>query len=245
LARRLWLDGVEEVQPLTVVFKLSRTSAVDAVVILAMSLTATVFLLLWDLRPPVVYASILLCVAIVSACLVWRLLDYVFWMGLPMIAAAASRVTARRSPPPSCCRQRPWRSQPIRQTEPSRRAPHADSPTPRPIPASRPVRSMSSARCPGGSFSPNRIWGPTFSPTRRTPRWLPRITGCGGPSSWPTPLSTHRRRSPKARSEAWGWAMSSTARAFRCPFAPEAWVNGFARGFRRRGCSGFPRPERR
>jgi hypothetical protein len=96
LARRLWLDGVEEVQPLTVVFKLSRTSAVDAVVILAMSLTATVFLLLWDLRPPVVYASILLCVAIVSACLVWRLLDYVFWMGLPMIAAAASRVTARR-----------------------------------------------------------------------------------------------------------------------------------------------------
>jgi hypothetical protein len=99
VARRVWLDTVEEVQPLAVMLRLDRTTAIHAIVVLVMSLAAITLLMLEPPRrprPAVICAGVLLGVAALSSVFVWRVFDYVFWLGLPVIAAAGSRIAARR-----------------------------------------------------------------------------------------------------------------------------------------------------
>jgi hypothetical protein len=98
LARRLWLNGVEEVQPLWNILKLDRTSAINAAVVIVMAVGAMIFLLSQkaERNANLLLTSLALAAACVLACLVWRMMDYVYWIGLPMIGAAFSRLAMRR-----------------------------------------------------------------------------------------------------------------------------------------------------
>jgi hypothetical protein len=97
-ARTLWLDGVEEVQPLWVIFRLDRVSAIDAVVTMVMGLAAAAFLLADARRRshPLILIAAALGLACVMGVQYWRTIDYVDWIAVPLIGAAVSRLAARR-----------------------------------------------------------------------------------------------------------------------------------------------------
>jgi hypothetical protein len=98
LARKLWLDGVEEIQPLSVVFRLDRASAIDGLATLLITLAAAAyFLARRQTRTPQATLAVL---ALLLSCLLavrfWRTLDYVSWIGIPLVGAALSRIAAKR-----------------------------------------------------------------------------------------------------------------------------------------------------
>jgi hypothetical protein len=98
LARKLWLDGVEEIQPLPVVFRLDRASAIDGLATLLMTLAAAVYLAARrrTRTPQTALATLALLLSCVLAARFWRTMDYVAWIGIPLIGVALSRVAARR-----------------------------------------------------------------------------------------------------------------------------------------------------
>jgi hypothetical protein len=98
LAHKLWLDTVEEIQPLPVVFRLDRAAAIDGIATLITTLIAAVYLLARrSTRTP---ATVLAVAAFFVSCLLatryWRTMDYVAWIGIPLMGAALSSVAVSR-----------------------------------------------------------------------------------------------------------------------------------------------------
>lgn len=98
LAHKLWLDGVEEIQPLPAVFKLDRAAAIDGVATILMTLAAAAYLLARRATrtPQTTLAVLALLASCVLAARYWRTMDYVAWIGIPLIGAALSRLAVRR-----------------------------------------------------------------------------------------------------------------------------------------------------
>jgi hypothetical protein len=98
LAHRLWLDGVEEIQPLPVVFKLDRASAIDGLATLVTTLIAAGYLLArrQTRTPQTMLAVLALFLSCLLAVRFWRTMDYVAWIGIPLMGVALSSVAARR-----------------------------------------------------------------------------------------------------------------------------------------------------
>jgi hypothetical protein len=93
-AQTQWLDKVQEVQPLNVIWRLDRESAVSGGAFLATSLLAAVWLAAarrWRPTLNLGLALVAMVLAAVMGALVWRMMDYVFWIGLAVLAAAISQ----------------------------------------------------------------------------------------------------------------------------------------------------------
>ncbi|MBV8683254.1 MAG: hypothetical protein JO111_10295, partial [Caulobacteraceae bacterium] len=98
LARKLWLDRVEEIQPLPVVFRLDRAAAVDGLAIMATTLAAALYLLARKSTrtPPTALAVLAFLVSCALAARYWRTMDYVAWIGIPLMGVALSRIAASK-----------------------------------------------------------------------------------------------------------------------------------------------------
>jgi hypothetical protein len=96
--KAFWFDRIQEVQPLPKMFRLQREAAIIASLMMAMSLASAIWLAARKWRAPDA-AALLMLAAVVLACVTawftWRMQDYVFWIGLPAMGAAASHVTRR------------------------------------------------------------------------------------------------------------------------------------------------------
>jgi hypothetical protein len=96
--KRIWLNRVQEVQPLPAMFGRSRGPAIGAYVMSAMGLAATLWLA-WRARrtletgPLLVLAEMVLAIVVGAAA--WRMQDYVCWTAVPAIAAAYSMIARR------------------------------------------------------------------------------------------------------------------------------------------------------
>jgi hypothetical protein len=97
--RSFWFDHIQEVQTVPEMMRLAWPAAVTAVTIMVMSLAAGAFLVArqWP-RPSTAVLTTALClvVAAITAYLTWRMQDYVCWIGLPALGAAASWICERR-----------------------------------------------------------------------------------------------------------------------------------------------------
>jgi hypothetical protein len=96
--RRFWFDRIQEVQPLPKMMRLGRAAAITALVEMFMSLAAGLYLVARQWRAPST-SALLTCACLILACLTawfaWRMQDYVYWIGLPALAAAFSYLAAR------------------------------------------------------------------------------------------------------------------------------------------------------
>jgi hypothetical protein len=98
LAHRLWLNQIEELQPLPLVFRLDRESAVAGVATIITTLAAATLLLARrSTRTPQTALAVL---ALIASCILaarfWRMMDYVAWIGVPLIGVALSRIATRQ-----------------------------------------------------------------------------------------------------------------------------------------------------
>ena len=97
--RPIWFDHILETQPLTYIYKIERAGALIAGIMSLMGLLAGVYLVL-RARPKVIDAQVIalvcLTVAVVIGFFAWRMQDYVFWIGTPILGAAFSRLAAKR-----------------------------------------------------------------------------------------------------------------------------------------------------
>ena len=97
--RPIWFDHILETQPLSYIFTIDRVGALTAGFMSVMGLAAAIYLLARD-RPRLATQYILatgcLVVAVIIGYFAWRMQDYVFWLGTPVLAAALSHITARR-----------------------------------------------------------------------------------------------------------------------------------------------------
>jgi hypothetical protein len=99
LVRTLWLDRVQEVQPLWSVWRLSRDNAIQALCLLVFSSLGGFYLVLRQWPAPkaeLILTLVVFTAATVMAVLVWRMMSYAFWVGVPLLGAAFSRLAARR-----------------------------------------------------------------------------------------------------------------------------------------------------
>jgi hypothetical protein len=95
----LWLGRVQEVQPLWSVFVINRNGAIQASLILALSGAAGFYMTLrqWPgLKAETLLVLIALAGATIMAILVWRMMSYAFWIGVPLLGAGLSHLVARR-----------------------------------------------------------------------------------------------------------------------------------------------------
>jgi hypothetical protein len=96
--RRIWLDRVQEVQPLPVIFGRTRGPAIGAYAMSIMGVAAAAWLV-WRTRrtletgPLLVLAEMIL--AVVVGWSAWRMQDYVCWTAIPALAAAYSWISRR------------------------------------------------------------------------------------------------------------------------------------------------------
>ena len=97
--RPIWFDHILETQPLTFIYKIERAGALIAGFMSLMGLMAAVYLIL-RVRPNLIDAHLValvcLTVAVVIGFFAWRMQDYVFWVGTPILGAALSWLTAKR-----------------------------------------------------------------------------------------------------------------------------------------------------
>ncbi len=97
--RSFWFNRIQEVQALPAMLKLARQAAIIASIMMLMALTSAAFLAIRSRRtgvgPPLLALAMVL-VACVTAWFTWRMQDYVFWIGIPILGAAFSLLAARR-----------------------------------------------------------------------------------------------------------------------------------------------------
>jgi hypothetical protein len=102
--RPLWLDRVQEIQPLSRLLTAAPGLAVEALTALVMVTAAAAFLV-WRAfadarRPrfleavPVVTLAAAVVMADVAGSEAWRMFDYIYWIGAPTLAAALSYLAA-------------------------------------------------------------------------------------------------------------------------------------------------------
>ncbi len=104
--RTLWLNRVQEVQPLWVLFRLSRTNAIAASLYLAAVLAAGAWLvrrrLRAEARPSGWELGLILGLALAAGVMgvkVWRMCAYAFWFGAPVLGAALASLGPRGGRP--------------------------------------------------------------------------------------------------------------------------------------------------
>lgn len=94
-----WFDRIQEVQPLPRMLTLQRGAAIAAGILIVESLAGALFLIARRWRTFDIAAWLML-VAVGEACVTawyaWRMQDYVYWLGLPVLAAALSWICQRR-----------------------------------------------------------------------------------------------------------------------------------------------------
>jgi hypothetical protein len=93
-----WFNRIQEVQPLPRMMVLARPAAIVAAILLAASVSSALFLAARQGRSLGVAVRLVapaVLLAAVTAWFAWRMQDYVFWIGLPVIGAAASVLAAR------------------------------------------------------------------------------------------------------------------------------------------------------
>ncbi len=89
--RPFWFDHIQEVQALPRMLTLAHLAAVIAIVMTALGLGASIFLLARERSRPrtgTLLVGACLVVAAITAYLTWRMQDYVFWIGMPVLGAA-------------------------------------------------------------------------------------------------------------------------------------------------------------
>jgi hypothetical protein len=99
LARSLWLDHVDEAQPLNVALRINTDTAVSAAIFLGLSLASCGFLILRERRwptPGLLLAAAALIAATIMAILMWKMVSYAAWIGAPVIGAAYGALAERR-----------------------------------------------------------------------------------------------------------------------------------------------------
>ena len=96
--RPFWFDKVLELQPLNRIFGLDRNAAVRVMVMIAMALASVAILLLrrrpW-LNPSNITIALLVVLAAWAAAHAYRMQDYVYWFGVPALAAVIGRFGER------------------------------------------------------------------------------------------------------------------------------------------------------
>jgi hypothetical protein len=98
VVKPFWFDRIQEVQPLNKMFRLERAAAIVAGLMMAAALISALWLAARQWRAPTTSALLLLAavtLACVTAWFTWRMQDYVFWIGVPAMGAAASYVARR------------------------------------------------------------------------------------------------------------------------------------------------------
>lgn len=94
-----WFDRIQEVQPLTRMVTLQRGAAIAAGILILESLAGALFLTARRWRSFDIAAWLML-IAVSEACITawyaWRMQDYVYWLGLPVLAAALSWICEER-----------------------------------------------------------------------------------------------------------------------------------------------------
>lgn len=94
-----WFDRIQEVQPLPRMLMMQRGAAIAAGILILESLAAALYLALRRVRAFDIAAWLML-IAVSEACVTawyaWRMQDYVYWLGLPTLAAALSWICQRR-----------------------------------------------------------------------------------------------------------------------------------------------------
>lgn len=96
--RPFWFNRIQEVQTLAQMYNQERGPAIVAIVTNLLALGSAAILFAREWRAPG-NAVILATIAMVGACIVgffsWRMQDYVFWVGIPLMGAALSRLAER------------------------------------------------------------------------------------------------------------------------------------------------------
>jgi hypothetical protein len=93
-----WLDRIQEIQPLPVMIKMSQAAAIAALAMGVLAAAAAVYLLARQGRRAETSALMALAGVILSglvAWFAWRMQDYVYWLGVPVLAAAYSYLARR------------------------------------------------------------------------------------------------------------------------------------------------------
>ncbi|HEY1561982.1 MAG TPA: hypothetical protein VGF71_14020 [Caulobacteraceae bacterium] len=93
-----WLDRIQEIQPLPVMIKMSQAAAIAALAIGVLAAAAAVYLVARQRRRPATSALLALAGVLLSglvAWFAWRMQDYVYWLGVPVLAAAYSFLARR------------------------------------------------------------------------------------------------------------------------------------------------------
>jgi hypothetical protein len=97
--RPFWFNRIQEVQSLSAMLRQQRGPAIIAVVTNMLALASAVFLLAREWRAPrtaVILAATAMLGAVIVGYFSWRMQDYVFWFGIPLMGAALSRLAERR-----------------------------------------------------------------------------------------------------------------------------------------------------
>lgn len=97
--RPIWFDHILETQPLDYIFKIDRAGALTAGFMSVLGLAGAVYLMFRErpwLSPGHVLVAGCVIVAVAVGFFAWRMQDYVFWVGTPVLGAALSRLAARR-----------------------------------------------------------------------------------------------------------------------------------------------------
>ena len=96
--RAFWFNNIQEVQALPRMLGLSRLAAILAITMMAMSLVAGIYLVWREWPRPrtaTLTAAACLILAAATAYFTWRMQDYVFWIGVPVLGAAYSWLAQR------------------------------------------------------------------------------------------------------------------------------------------------------
>jgi len=97
VARRLWLDRVAEVQPVTRIIRFNRAAATSAFAFLIVSAGASLFLALTRERA-VARGLVLIALAVATlvGLMAWRMTSYAFWIAMPVLGAAFAAFAQRQ-----------------------------------------------------------------------------------------------------------------------------------------------------
>jgi hypothetical protein len=97
--KAIWLDRVQETLPLPAIYKSQREGALQAAFMGVWVLIAAAFLALREgprVRTELALMAAALIAAVPIGYFAWRMQDYVFWLGTPVLGAAASWMSERR-----------------------------------------------------------------------------------------------------------------------------------------------------
>jgi hypothetical protein len=96
--RPFWFNIVDEMQPLPVIFQRYRDLGISLVWLSCLMIAAVIFILVRDWPRPqaaILLVSTLVLLAMIAGLEAFRMENYVFWLGFPLLATAFSAMAAR------------------------------------------------------------------------------------------------------------------------------------------------------